>query len=200
MYKIQPTNNIETKNDIQRMQDVLQRKFPTAEVSLDEPLRKTGIWALDVFLADYHLAITWQAKKGFGLVADESHGYGEGADEVFDDLDSALPRVLHLLNCKRPTVPPQAVTLKEIREQLGLSQEEVGKRLGKKQGAVSRQESRSDCHVSTLTDYVKALGCELVVKVVLPDATERELRLEDALKLNGVPVSPRMGNDKELRV
>lgn len=180
MHKIQPKNEIEV-NEIQRMQRILQKEFPTARVDLDEPLRKAGVWALDVFLPDYHLAIAWQAKKGFGLVADETHGYGEGADEVFDDLDNALPRVLNLLNCKRPTVPPQSVRLKDIREELGLSQEEVAKRLGKKQGAISRQESRSDCHVSTLTDYVKALGCELVVKVVLPDATERELKLDEEL-------------------
>ncbi len=163
------------------MQRMLQQAFPTARVVLDEPLRKTGVWALDVFLPDYHLAIAWQDKKGFGLVADETHGYGEGADEVYDDFDNALPRVVHLLNCKRPTVPPQSVRLKDIREQLGLSQEEVGKRLGKKQGAISRQESRSDCHISTLTEYVKALGCELLVKVVLPDATEKELKLDEEL-------------------
>jgi hypothetical protein len=180
MHKIQPKNEIEV-NEIQRMQRILQKEFPTARVDLDEPLRKSGVWALDVFLPDYHLAIAWQAKKGFGLVADETHGYGEGADEVFDDLDNALPRVLNLLNCKRPTVPPQSVRLKDIREELGLSQEEVAKRLGKKQGAISRQESRSDCHVSTLTEYVKALGCELVVKVVLPDTTERELKLDAEL-------------------
>ncbi|MBI5174682.1 MAG: helix-turn-helix domain-containing protein [Candidatus Melainabacteria bacterium] len=168
-------------NQIQRMQRILQVAFPTAKVVLDEPLLKTGVWMLDVILPDYRLAISWQTKKGFGLVADEAHAYGEGADEVFADLDQALPRVVHLINCKRPTVPPQAVRLKDIREQLGLSQEEVAKRLGKKQGAISRQESRSDCHISTLTTYVKALGCELVVKVVLPDRTEREIRIDDEL-------------------
>jgi hypothetical protein len=181
MHKIQPKNEIAPINEIQRMQRILKRAFPAAKVDLDEPLRKKGVWVLDVFFPDYHLSIAWRAKKGFGLVADENHGYGEGADEVFDDLDNALPRVVQLLNGKRPTVPPQSVRLKDIREELGLSQEEVGKRLGKKQGAISRQESRSDCHVSTLTEYVKALGCELVVKVILPDATERELKLDGEL-------------------
>lgn len=183
MHKIQPRNEIEPTNEIQRMQRILQGSFPSAIVNLDEPLRKTGVWALDVFLSDYHLAIAWQAKKGFGLVADKTHGYGEGADEVIDDLDNALPRVVQLLNSKRPTVPPLSVRLKDIREELGLSQEEVGKRLGKKQSEISRQESRSDCHVSTLAEYVKALGCELVVKVVLPNATERELKLDENFQL-----------------
>ncbi|HEY9792556.1 MAG TPA: helix-turn-helix transcriptional regulator [Candidatus Obscuribacterales bacterium] len=181
MHKIQPKNEIDAINDIQRMQRIIEGAFPTARVSLDEPLRKTGVWVLDVFLPDYHLAIAWQAKKGFGLVADKTHGYGEGADEVFRDLDTALTRVVHLLNCKRPTVPPQSVRLKDIREELGLSQDEVAKRLQTNQGGVSRQESRSDCRVSTLTAYVHALGCELLVKVVLPDATERELKLDEAL-------------------
>lgn len=181
MQKIKQKNEVEQINEIQRMHRILREVFPTARFDLDEPLRKTGVWALDVFLPDYHLAIAWQDKKGFGLVADETHGYGEGADEVFDDLDNALPRVVHLLNCKRPTIPPQSVRLKDIREEVGLSQEEVAKRLGKKQGGISRQESRTDCRVSTLTEYVKALGCELVVKVVLPDATERELRLDEEL-------------------
>src|ERR1700722_17454163 len=102
MRKPQPINEIKCINEIQRMQRILQGSFPTARVDLDEPLRKTEVWALDVFLSDYHLAIAWQAKKGFGLVADETHGYGEGADEVFDDLDHALPRVVQLLNSKRP--------------------------------------------------------------------------------------------------
>jgi hypothetical protein len=166
-------------NEIQRLENILKGAFPAARMALDEPLRKSGLWALDVFLPDYHLAIVWQARNGFGLVADKAHAFGEGADEVFPDLDTALPRVIRLLNHRRPTVPPQAVTLRNIREELGLSQEEVASRLGKKQGGVSRQEARSDCHVSTLTEYVNALGCELVMKVILPDATEREIRFDE---------------------
>ena len=181
MHKTKSSNEGGRINEIQRMQQILKGAFPAARVELDEPLRKTGVWALDVILPDYHLAIVWQAKKGFGLVSEETHGYGEGADEVFDDLDHAIPRIIELINRKRSTVPPQSVRLKDIREELGLSQEEVGMRLGKKQGAISRQESRTDCHVSTLTEYVRALGCELVVKVVLPNATERELKLDQEI-------------------
>ncbi len=170
-------------NEIQQMQRFLMNAFSTARITLDEPLAKDGVWSLNVFLPDYHLAAAWQAGKGFGLVSDDSHGYGEGADEVYDNLDIALPRVVQLLIYRLATTPPHSVRLKELREELGLSQEEVARRLGKKQASVSRTEARSDVLVSTLKEYAQALGGKLAVNVVFPDASERELRLDEKLEL-----------------
>ena len=76
--------------------------------------------------------------------------------------------------------------MKELREELGLSQEELGKRLGKRQASVSRTESRSDFHVSTLVDFARAFGARLVVKMVFPDASEKELKLDGELTLEAV--------------
>jgi len=174
-------------NQIQKMQRFLLSAFSTARITLDEPLVKAGVWSLNVFLTDYHLAVVWQADKGFGIVSDDAHGYGEGADEVFEDLDRALPRVVQLLTYKLATFPPRPVRLKEMREELGLSQEELGRRLGKKQASISRAEARSDFHVSTLKDIAEALGARLVVKMVFPDASERELRLDGEIKSEGEP-------------
>lgn len=175
--KTKPQIKPESKNDVQRLQKSLQAKFPSAKIILDEPLRKTGDWVLDVFLPDYHLAIAWHPKRGFGLLADRGKSYGAGPDEVFENFEKAKSRAVELVQSKISTVPPAAVRLKDIREKLGISQEEIGRRLGKKQGGISRQEARNDFLVSTLSDYVSALGCKLVVKIVLPDATESELRL-----------------------
>jgi hypothetical protein len=166
-------------NEIQKMQRFLLKAFSTARITLDEPIVKDGVWSLNVFLPGYHLAVAWQAGKGFGVVSDDSHGYGEGADEVFDDLERALPRVVQLLAYRLATMPPQAVRLKDLREELGLSQEEVGRRLGKKQASISRAESRTDFHVSTLQQFAEAFGARLVVKMVFPDANEKELKLLD---------------------
>jgi DNA-binding XRE family transcriptional regulator len=173
-------------NPIQKMQRFLLSAFSTARITLDEPLVKDGVWSLNVFLTDYHLAIAWQAGKGFGIVSDGAHGYGEGADEVFDDLDRSLPRVVQLLTYRLATVPPQAVRLKDLREELGLSQEEVGRRLGKRQASISRAEARSDFHVSTLQEFAEAFGAKLVVKMVFPDSSERELKLDGGLRLETV--------------
>ena len=72
--------------------------------------------------------------------------------------------------------------LRELREELGVSQEELGRRLGKKQASVSRTEARSDFHVSTLQEFAQALGAKLVVKMVFSDASERELKLDEKLQ------------------
>lgn len=173
-------------NQIQKLQRFLLTAFSDAKVTLDEPLMADGVWSMNVFLFDYHLAVAWQTGKGFGVVSDDAHGYGEGAHEVFEDFDHALPRIVKLLTYKLASVPPRQVRLKELREELGLSQEELGKRLGKRQASVSRTESRSDFHVSTLLDFAKAFGARLVVKMVFPDSTERELKLDGELKLEVV--------------
>ena len=163
-------------NEIRQMQRFLTRAFASARITLDEPLVKGGVWSLDLFLPNYHLAVAWQDGKGFGIVSDKTHGYGEGPDEVYEDLNSVLPRIVELVNNRRSTVPPEAVRLKELREQRGLSQEEVARRLGKKQASISRSEARSDFLVSTLQEIAVGLGGKLVVKVVFPDS-EMELKV-----------------------
>jgi hypothetical protein len=172
-------SGIEKANEIRQLQRFLVRAFPSARIEVDEPLLKRGVWTLDVFLRDYHLAVVWQTRKGFGIVSDASHGFGEGADEVYADLSTALPRVIELVSNRRSTVPPEAVRLKELREQRGLSQEEVARRLGKKQASISRTEARSDFLVSTLQEIAQGLGGKLVMKIVFPDR-EMELKVEDA--------------------
>ena len=96
-------------NEIQRMQKFLQNAFSSARITLDKPLRKGGVWSMNVFLPDYHIAAAWQEGKGFGIVSNDTHGYGEGADEVYENLDIALPRVVQLLNYKLATAPPHSV-------------------------------------------------------------------------------------------
>lgn len=162
-------------NEIRQMQRFLTRAFPTARITVDEPLANGGVWSLDLFLPDYHLAVAWKKSKGFGIVSNDTHGYGEGADEVYKTLENALPRIVELVANRLPTSPPEAVRLKNLREQRGLSQEEVAKRLGKKQASISRAEARSDFLVSTLQEIAQGLGGKLVVTMVFPDS-ERELK------------------------
>jgi DNA-binding transcriptional regulator YiaG len=169
-------------NEIRQMQRFLVRAFSSARITLDEPLVAGGVWSLDLLLPDYHLAVAWQVNKGFGIVADDTHGYGEGADEVYEDLETVLPRIVELITNKRPTIPPEAIRLKNLREERGLSQEEVARRLGKKQASISRTEARSDFLVSTLQEIAQGLGGRLVVKMVFPDS-ERELKLDGKVEL-----------------
>lgn len=61
--------------------------------------------------------------------------------------------------------------LAELRAALGVSQDELGQLLKRKQAAISRLERRSDMHVSTLREFVKALGGRLELIASFPDGS-----------------------------
>jgi Helix-turn-helix domain len=65
---------------------------------------------------------------------------------------------------------------RDIRKSRALTQEQVAKRLGGKQIYVSRLESRSDVKVSTLRDYVHALGGELQLMVTFPEGAKASIK------------------------
>ena len=62
----------------------------------------------------------------------------------------------------------QTATLAQIRAPRGLSQAEIGTRLGMNQSEVSRLERRGDLRLSTLRSYVDALGGALHLVVTWP--------------------------------
>lgn len=61
---------------------------------------------------------------------------------------------------------PSAVSLSKLRRRLGRSQAEIAAAIGTTQSGVSRLEHQADMHVSTLNEYVNALGgfLQLVVQ------------------------------------
>lgn len=59
--------------------------------------------------------------------------------------------------------------LRDLRRTRRLTQAQVAERLGGRQVYVSRLEKRSDMKLSTLRDYVGALGGELSVLVTFPE-------------------------------
>jgi len=63
--------------------------------------------------------------------------------------------------------------LREVRAACELTQEQLAERLHIDQPNVSRLERRSDVHVSTLADYVAALGGRLELLAVFPEGTVR---------------------------
>ncbi len=59
--------------------------------------------------------------------------------------------------------------LQALRKSLGLTQENIGEKIGKKQVSVAQLEKRSDFLLSTLRQYVEALGGELELVVKFKD-------------------------------
>ena len=67
------------------------------------------------------------------------------------------------------------MTLYQLREARNLTQVSLAKVLNVNQGAVSRMEKRTDMYVSTLRNFIKAMGGQLQVKAVF---TEGEVQIE----------------------
>lgn len=63
--------------------------------------------------------------------------------------------------------------LQELRKSKQVTQEQVAERLGGKQVYVSRLEKRRDMKLSTLRDYVKAIGGDLQLIVTFPEGSVR---------------------------
>ena len=63
------------------------------------------------------------------------------------------------------------IRLTELRHALGVSQEELAQLMDKKQAAISRFERRSDMHISTLREFIAALGGRLQVIASFPEGS-----------------------------
>lgn len=63
--------------------------------------------------------------------------------------------------CRLRAEATSTATLSELRRRVGLTQAEVAARMGISQSDVSKVERRTDLKVSTLRQYLAALGCPL---------------------------------------
>jgi predicted XRE-type DNA-binding protein len=64
--------------------------------------------------------------------------------------------------------------LKELRNSQQICQEQIAELLDTKQSNISRMENRMDMYISTLRDYIEALGGELDIIARFPD---REIKI-----------------------
>lgn len=62
----------------------------------------------------------------------------------------------------------EQLTLQQLRRELNLTQDHMAELLEIKQGHVSKIEKRSDMRISTLRDYIEALGGELELVARIP--------------------------------
>jgi transcriptional regulator with XRE-family HTH domain len=62
------------------------------------------------------------------------------------------------------------MALQELRQQRGLTQQQLAERLELQQAAVSKMENQDDIHISTLRRIVAAMGGRLKLVAAFPDA------------------------------
>jgi transcriptional regulator with XRE-family HTH domain len=60
-------------------------------------------------------------------------------------------------------------TLAQIRENQGITQEELAKRLNINQSAISKFEKREAITISKLQEFIKAMGGEVEININFPD-------------------------------
>jgi transcriptional regulator with XRE-family HTH domain len=83
----------------------------------------------------------------------------------------------------------EELSLAELRRDLKQSQVDLAKKMGVKQGDVSKLERRSDMHVSTLRRYVEAAGGSLVIVVKVPGKVTRRLTFNAHRTTKGRPAA-----------
>jgi DNA-binding XRE family transcriptional regulator len=98
----------------------------------------------------------------------------------FRELLEAMPRDRRRRIEKRLQESLAAMPLDQLRKAQEMTQLELAGILGVNQGEVSKIEHRSDICVSTLSDYIEAMGGRLEIRAVFKD---REVRITQFEKL-----------------
>ena len=73
------------------------------------------------------------------------------------------------INTRAKELITEEMTLRDLRHAMELTQQNVGENLHMKQDGVSRLERRSDLLLSTLRQYIHAMGGELKISAKFPD-------------------------------
>jgi predicted XRE-type DNA-binding protein len=79
------------------------------------------------------------------------------------------PERLARSKARKAALAAEMVSLEQLREGLGISQEELANVLDVQQPAISKLVRRADMKVSTLRDLIAAMGGELHITATFPD-------------------------------
>ena len=87
-------------------------------------------------------------------------------DEIMRDFE---PERRERIEKRAKELIDEHMTLQDIRKARQLTQEHMAKILGIGQDSVSRLEKRTDLHLSTLNNYINAMGGSLKLVAEFPD-------------------------------
>lgn len=91
-----------------------------------------------------------------------------------DELEAKTPEEKALADAYE-RLTRAVLRLAELRERRGITQEQLAQAMAVKQPYISKIERHGDLYLSTLTNYVAALGGELHLRAVFPDEEEVDL-------------------------
>ena len=151
--------------DIEEFVNLFQLVCVDATIDVDAPDNPNGEWWLDIVAGKFVERVAWRPTFGFGFFTSGDYGFFDRPDEVYRKPEDASARLLQLLTKWRQAATSERLHLKDLRELIGTQQTKVAAALDISQAAVSRLESRNDMLLSTLSDYVEAMGGDLSVHV-----------------------------------
>lgn len=163
----------------EQLVDVLQSEFTDAEFVVRKADDPNGVQFLNLYLGSLEVAIEWKP-DAFGLSCfhsscHELEGAFDAPDEWYRTPQATFHRVVSLL-LEEQTTKEAAVSIGQIRRELGMSQEEVSTAIDVTQATYSKQERRADMKVSTLKRAIEAMGGILRIEARFPDSQNvREL-------------------------
>ena len=169
-------------NKIESLKKVIKKQLPQAKIAEDPPTKPGAAWFLDVSCKGRSVTLQWKPQKGFGLSSNPAHGYGEGPHEVFADAKAAAKRAVELLVSGDRTFCPKELPISRLRDVLGVSQEELARKLNMQQATISRMERQTDMRISTLRKLIDALGGQLQIRARLGDETICLVQFEESPK------------------
>ncbi len=154
----------------------LKSYFPEAEFEVRKSDDPDGFQFLNVYVGDFEVDVEWKHGYGFGISSfDETspplEGMFDSPNEWYTSEQAALHRIASLVFDQRSTKPRQA-KMCDIRQERGISQEELSEQLNVKQATYSKLERRGDVKVSSLKRVIEAMGGKLVIQAVFRDTKD----------------------------
>jgi DNA-binding XRE family transcriptional regulator len=115
--------------------------------------------------------------------------FGEKGDcemptRKFNDLTKNWPAERRQRVAKRVQDTLRSMHLEELRKAREMTQTKMAEILGVAQSEISKVEHRADLYISTLAEYVRALGGELEVRAVFPDGDVKITQFELTERVN----------------
>lgn len=151
------------KTDLENFIATLQAS-PGVVVTVDVPEHPDGVTWIDVSKQGFEVTIEHRPNQGFGLHLEDSDSFGGGANEVYREVDTCAYRIQQLLSNHFLKEEHSYLSLRELREIIGMTQRQLAENLGQQQSAISKLEGRNDILISSLFSWVHGLGGQLDIR------------------------------------
>jgi transcriptional regulator with XRE-family HTH domain len=174
----------------------LEARFPTASIVLRKPAGAGKTWWLDLALGPTQAEVEWSSTRGFGIAVNSESVYGSQSDEMYSSTKAVYERLAEIIASGGNTEDSSDRFVRSIRQARELTQTQLAKILDIKQASVSKLETRSDFHVSTLRSIIAHLGGDLELRATFPDGSVHIMKYQDDAHLSAD--NKRSGTAKQL--